>query len=118
MMVPAMILAAEDAEGLAANVLAWHEAHELVDGDVAVSPIDGLTLAAPDAAARIAASAEIAFPGRPYGLVLDHWDLLRAATSTTPTPSNQPWRRSAPSSHIAVSTRSCWLTRHGTHRIA
>jgi hypothetical protein len=63
---PSWDLAAEDAEGLAANVLAWHGAHGLEDGDVAVAPADGLTLASADAADRLAATAHLAFPGRLY----------------------------------------------------
>jgi hypothetical protein len=63
---PALLVAAEDAEGLAANVLAWHGAHGLEDGDVAVAPADGLTLASADAADRLAATAHLAFPGRLY----------------------------------------------------
>lgn len=77
--VPALVVVAEDAEGLAANALAWHEARELEDGPVRVSPAEGLALAMPDAADRLAATAAVAFPRQNFGLVLDHWDLLAGA---------------------------------------
>lgn len=76
---PVLFIVAEDAEGLAANVLAWHEAHELKDGPVRICPADGLALSDPAAAARIAATALKEFGKQSYGLVLDHWDLLAGA---------------------------------------